>query len=152
MQMRILVTAHCRVCRTHTLHRLCIVTDLICCSWTWWISFITPVIKPLYEPPPGGCWISGKPPVHQHLPVILRWIMSFYFITFWVWHIQALTQKAPIHLFHRVCHCLWCQWSNCSQGEQNNTVHGRTDIVAVLLLFSDPNRAPGCVFGVWELD
>ena len=154
MQMRLLVTVHCRVCRTHTLHRLCIVADLICYSWTRWMIF-TPVIttiKLVNELPPGWCWIRGKPPVHQHPLVILRWIVSFYFIAFWVWHIQALTQKAPVHIFHRICHCLWCQWSSCSQGEQNNTVHGRTDVVAVLLLFSDLNRAPGCVFGVWEWD
>jgi len=92
----------------HTLDGFRIAADPVCCHCS------TPHIKLLDEPPPGGCWISGNPPVHQDPPAIVRWILAFNFITFWVCHKQAWTQRLPLHFLHCLCHCLWCQWSNCN--------------------------------------
>ena len=101
-------------CQQRTLDRLHIAADLLYCFWREEYQYI----KPIYEPPPGGCWVSGEPPVHQHFPVIFGWILRFNFITFWVWHTQADTQQLPFHLLHCLSHSFRCECNTYNQREQ----------------------------------
>ena len=122
-----------------TLDWLCIAADFVCCFPTWWNTVM--VIKSVYKPPPRWRRICGKPPVYQSPPAIVGLILHFNFSTFWVWHTQAVTQCAPIDLLYCLCHCLWCEWSICSEGEKvveltQYTISHREDVEAVV----HPNR------------
>ena len=99
-----------------TLDWLCIAADFVCCFPTWWNTVM--VIKSMYEPPPRWRRICGKPPVYQRSPAIVSLVLHFNFSTFRVRHTQAVTQCAPVHLLYCLCHCLWCEWSICSEGEK----------------------------------
>ena len=116
---RHMVHAHYHMCRKHTLDWLSIVADFFRCH------LVKELIKSLYDPPPGGCWIGGKPTVHQCLPAILGCILALNFITFWWWHSQACTHIKPEHPLYCLCHCLRCQWSSCRRIEQNCTQQTR---------------------------
>lgn len=111
----------CATHRQHTLNWLSIVANIVCCMCTRrikisWIIYI----QSLDNPSPGGCWISKQPPLYQHLPVNVCWMQTFYFMSLWVWYMEATTQVIPVHLFHSLWDVVHCKGNGCSQKQQWN--------------------------------